>query len=443
MGKTSFFKIYYIVIPVLTLGITMGYTTFAMALVALVPILFLTTRHTVGLFFVMYGGVFGGVIRTMYPAIPIYGLLLMFIGLLLLRDVIRELFQNNSRIILLLVLTLILFGFFYLIGPRDEFSSDKYLKMCINGFFTLVGYYVLARSEKIKAEELASLLILVAICMMTFVINQYSFVRGGLFDFNWFREQCVQYDYEAYRNEHDSMLIGYQNVGMTALYGCAIYLSQIKLKTANTCFYIVFILLIVLTTGCRQALLGVAVVLFLRYAVFRLDSPTGNSFNRLIWIVIGAVVLSFSIDFLVSYSDVVSRTLSDGDAGRYLHYAIALVIFKNSPIVGAGIGGFHAFADLPWPHNFFLELLCECGIIGTVLFLGILIVVLVKNKVKLLTINSSNMFFFLVLIALLVRVMVSSDFRESIELFTAVFAVTATSNMARNNLLEVRKPKRK
>ncbi len=443
MYKTNIHSLYYLLLPVLVIGIPLGYTSFAIALVALVPLLFLTTRHTVGLFFVMYGGELGGVIRAMYPAIPIYGYVLIFIGVLLLWDVISELFKKQSRSIQLLITILLFFGVFYLLGPRDEFSNGKYLSMWTNGIFTLAGYYALARSEKIKAEELTPILILGAICMMTFVIKKYSFVTGGLFDFDWFREQNVQYEYATYRNENDRMLISYQHIGMMALYGCVILLSQVRLKKTSTIIYMACIFMIVLISGCRQAIFGVAVAALLRYAVFRLDYITGHNINsRIIWIVVGTILAYFAVDIVASFSDVVGNTVSEGDAGRNYHYILALDIFNNSPFLGAGIGGFHAKTDLPWPHNFFLELLCECGIVGTVLFLGILIIVLYNKRVKLLTITPSNMFFFLVMVALFVRVMVSSDFRESIELFTAAFAITATSGIARNVLLGIRKPKR-
>ena len=126
MLKQNIKSFYYVIIPILYIGISTGFTSFLVGFLALIPLLFLTTRHTAGFFLVMYGGQFGGVIRTIYPWMPVYGLVLMLIGALLLWDVIEDLIRHHNNAILILVLTLAIFGLFYIGGPLDRFSKLKY-----------------------------------------------------------------------------------------------------------------------------------------------------------------------------------------------------------------------------------------------------------------------------------------------------------------------------
>ena len=431
MHKSSINTVYYLVLPFLLFGISLGYTSFALALVALIPLFFQTTRHTIGFFLVMYGGELGGVIRAVYPILPIYGLGLMFLGLFLLGDVIADLFRNSKVSLFLLIATMVLFGLFYIKGPKNDFANLKYESMWINGLFTLVGYYTLSRSKRIDAERLTFVLIIGAICMMSFVIAEYNFTRGSsILDFDWFREQSVQYEYNSLRQTGDKMLVGYQHIGMMALYGAVIYLSQINLNPAKNIFLIGCISTVILISGCRQAVLGLIVASVLRYAFFRFNNSRERlNTNRVIWITVGAIVVYFILGLLSGYSDVVNSTITEGDEGRMAHYLIAWNLFRDNPVTGVGIGGYFAACEWSWPHNFILELLCECGLVGTIIFLGIIVTVFSKSKVGLRYVSPSNMFYFLVLVAILVRIMVSSDFRESIEIFTSVFAIYSADSV--------------
>ncbi|MFA7466643.1 MAG: O-antigen ligase family protein [Desulfotomaculaceae bacterium] len=65
------------------------------------------------------------------------------------------------------------------------------------------------------------------------------------------------------------------------------------------------------------------------------------------------------------------------DTGRLSFYQVALHAFIQNPAVGAGTGSFAALAPasgVAYPHNLFLELAAELGIIGLVLSLGLVFV---------------------------------------------------------------------
>ncbi len=88
--------------------------------------------------------------------------------------------------------------------------------------------------------------------------------------------------------------------------------------------------------------------------------------------VILSIMFAFDISeryFLNPYDDI-----SKGSYGtRFQHIVNAREVFKTHPIVGIGLGDFIQFGDgHKYPHNIFLEILSELGIIGILLILGII-----------------------------------------------------------------------
>lgn len=420
-------KIYYVVIPLLIAGVSIGYTSFAMALIALLPLLFMTTRHTAAIFLVMYGGPLGGVIRAMYPSLPIYGLLFVMIGLVLMRDLISDLLRHHLKAVGGVLLTLAAFGLFYLLGPRTEFASSKFLSMCSNGLLMVFGYYAFEKSKKIDAEGLSQILLVSSICMSIYVIHAMALHPAGLFNYDWFREQSVSYS--SLNNWETDTIVNYQHIGMLVLFSISIFLSQKQLSVLPTLFYVICSTQLVLVSGARQAILGVFLVIILRFTVFRLSNVNTHNTSRKIiktifWLAIAGVILLFVLQNL--NVGVVQDTMQEGDQGRMIRYLEALAIFSDHPILGSGLGGYESITGEGWPHNFFLELLCETGVVGTLIFILILLFPMIRNKQDYYHLTSSGMFFFLILLGLFVRVLVSADFRESIELFSAIFAITAT-----------------
>lgn len=57
----------------------------------------------------------------------------------------------------------------------------------------------------------------------------------------------------------------------------------------------------------------------------------------------------------------------DFSNGRLFLAAIALSYFLDNPIIGIGWGKFGALNDITGVHNIYLQLLCECGVIGFII----------------------------------------------------------------------------
>lgn len=430
---------YFVIIPLLIIGITFRYSTFAVSILALLPLLFITHRHTVGIFFLMFGGPLVGAIRSVYPFLPLYGLIFDMLGILLMLDIVRNLFVKHLSGVGGIVITLLFFGIWYFLGPRDDFSVEKYSGMCMHGVAMLIGYFAIEKSSKIEGENLSLLLLISAICFFTFSIQAYSFRVGGLFDYNWFREENGTYDR---MNDFAVKIGGYQQIGMLALFAVSIYFAQVKLKLSTALFFALCGTQLILMSGARQSIVGLAIILALRFVVFRTgDSKIRKNFIiSFINIIIG-LFLAYYVVLLFSPkmgNEMLTQTISEGDFAREMLFLQAIQVFNSYPTVGAGIGGFHAITGSVWPHNFILELLCETGIVGLFISLVLLFTPLIKKKAGLMHITRSNQYFFLILLCIVIRVMVSSDLRESIELFSAVFAITSAGNINKSLLVRDR-----
>jgi O-antigen ligase len=57
-------------------------------------------------------------------------------------------------------------------------------------------------------------------------------------------------------------------------------------------------------------------------------------------------------------------------AGRWGIFLDALYQWNAQPILGDGVGAFNSISDFKYPHNIFLEVVAELGILGLVLFLA-------------------------------------------------------------------------
>lgn len=432
MLRTIFNSLYYWLIPFLIYGITAKYTTFPIALIAFLPLLFTMGRHSVGFFFLMYGGVLGGLVRTIYPSVPIYGLLLQLIGALLMWDLILDFFRFRAKSFFMLAFLLAIFGIFYLMGPMDEFSQHKFLTMGAKSLIMLIGYYAFDRSKQLDAEGLVRIMMVGSVIMFAFVITYHKLSTGDFTDYNWFRNQVV----ELIKGKGDlPLIINYQHIGMTVLYGIAIYLSQTRLRIIKTLFWVVCAAQLIMMSGCRQSFVAFWLVLLLRFVVFRIkDEDHGQRFfdRKMVRIItaVTAVVGLFYLFLSNVLSEALIQTIEEGDSGREEVYLQALALFDSNQLTGVGLGGFHAITDVVYPHNFFLELLCECGLIGTIILLTFLVISLIRKHVGLLYTNKSEMFYFLILSTLFVKIMVSADLSDSIEIFSAIIAITAIEKNA-------------
>lgn len=419
-------RIYLVILPILILGISLGYSSFLLCITFLVIRLVVTDRYTAGFYLIMYGGIIAGIVRAIYPYIPIYGLLLNTFGLFLVYREVQQFFLKGGKAIVFILILYIILWFYYLYGPQDGFSHNKLIRILQQGSFTLFGYYLFCSQKKINNEALFQILCVSTVAMFLYVIQSYHYIPGNIFDYEWFRS--AEYASLAINKYEMELLVSYQHIGMNMLFGLAIFISSKHLSKKLSVFYILLSLQLIMTSGCRQAILGLVVILILR-ATFFAESYKRSTKSYLLSILgvlllgIGAylILLSLNIDFI-------TKTFQEGDSGRNILMLNAVNIFYNNIYFGCGLGGYHFITGDVYPHNFLLEILCEMGIVGLCIILTFFYACKKSSKLKLHFETQNGTYFFLVMSVLLIRTLVSADLTVSIELFSSMSATLAILN---------------
>ena len=119
------------------------------------------------------------------------------------------------------------------------------------------------------------------------------------------------------------------------------------------------------------------------------------------------------------------------DTGRLPLYRAALETFVQNPVIGAGTGSFAALAPVSgvaYPHNLFLELAAELGVLGLVLSLGLVFIPLGRLVFGGRPVGDASLAGAL-MIYCLVNALVSSDVNGNFPLWLAA-GVTASLTMA-------------
>lgn len=76
-------------------------------------------------------------------------------------------------------------------------------------------------------------------------------------------------------------------------------------------------------------------------------------------------------------------SINDMGNGRDIVYAKAFEVIKRSPIIGHGVGYFEMYSGGNYAHNYFLQILCEFGVVGLIgagIFLITIITILLRDK---------------------------------------------------------------
>ena len=139
-------------------------------------------------------------------------------------------------------------------------------------------------------------------------------------------------------------------------------------------------------TGKRGPLLFSVIAIVFVYYFFKADKPKGRILKIISLILVGVVALLIASIWIPQLLNVVNRFFSESDsgdvtAGRGPLYALAYSLFLEKPIFGHGWGSYPSYYyenlgkymtvyKYRHAHNIYLQLLCEVGIVGFVLYVA-------------------------------------------------------------------------
>lgn len=220
-------------------------------------------------------------------------------------------------------------------------------------------------------------------------------------------------------------------LSIAALYG----FFNLSFKYSKIVYPFLFLLgvISIMKAGSRSP-----VVVLLAVSVFYFFAKSGLV-KGLVVVVSSALVLYFSLGFLIELSEavgsgIVTRLVSAAEtgetSGRDLIYANAIGLFADSPVFGdfylissgLGRGGY--------PHNFFLEAFLTTGLVGGIPFV-IMVLLALKRSFSLLQKGHRSGWIVLLFLQMLVYGMFSSSLYSSQDFWALCFFILSFESVHR------------
>lgn len=315
--------------------------------------------------------------------------------------------------LVMLVLMLAYFGISALLSTGGDFAGQKYLKTLVSGLLFWLSFVVLfSNIRRANTNRLGIYFILYSFYLLRLSIPANT-IQGpsGLMDFAFMRTQSIAtlgYIPVVFN-------VFYQLPGQFFMQGLGIFL--LRKKSCISVPILVFLLgfVLVLYAGARQMIITIMVV-FLMWLVFKFKAKS-LPFVIAFVLLVPALYLSSA-----SINELFSSTVEDGyveGGGRGLWLLSGVEQFLERPVFGVGFGRFNLLGDYTtYPHNLFVEILCETGIVGFVFVFSLLVLALWFTRKKF----KSYVFYF---VGLFMMSMASGAIYDNIILFALVFAFTS------------------
>ncbi|MBO6169572.1 MAG: O-antigen ligase family protein [Bacteroidales bacterium] len=274
--------------------------------------------------------------------------------------------KNGLWSIIPVVAVLLYFTISMLLSSGGDFAGQK-LGMTIKAMlFTWVSFLVLfSNFKKVNTDLLGLFLILYAAYLLRLSIDANT-ISGpaGLFDFAFMRVQTI----ETLGYIPDVYYISYQFPGAYVLQGIGIFLMRYRRSRAIPAFLFALGLVIILYAGARQMIISIFLVLLLWVLL---------TFKRTGIMIGAALILLLPVIYAAStaLSTLFESTVEEGyveGGGRGLWLLAGVQLFLDSPVFGVGFGRYNLLGNYDtYPHNLFVEILCELGVVGFLFLLAI------------------------------------------------------------------------
>ena len=340
--------------------------------------------------------------------------LLLFFSCLYLWIIRKSIkFYNFKLCFHYLFFVLLIFVISALMMTGGDYALIKIKDSVYRGILTLFAFgFFFSNLEKCNTTRIGLYLILYSYLMLLIA----PLLNGGsgpvsILDFGYLRLQntLVLNDVE--------LVVSHQHVGLFATLGCAFVLFDNKSSKNSNSLRLFCTLLAIfasLYSGARQSIV-ISILLLLLWSLFE-----GKlRFSGFVYAILGTLIAILIIDSVFSeggmlYSVRESGYLEASNRSDVMHKA--LDDFVHHPVFGVGFGHFEFYGRYgKYPHNLFVEILCELGAIGL-----ITILVIVYRPLKYMILNEKTCIF--ILIVYFLRSMTSGGIDTNIMLFSYIFS---------------------
>ena len=298
-----------------------------------------------------------------------------------------------------------------IITTGGDYAFVKIYDTIFNGVIYFFAFaLLLSNPDKCNFLRIGVYLILYSYLMLLLspLLNTGS-GPSGILDFGYLRQQNLLV------LEDEKLVIDYQHVGFFATLGAGIIFLSSLWNRLNDKFVVLSLVLCTLSSlysGARQFMI-ISIALIVLYVLLSKQQK-----GKLFYIAIGIGVSVFLLKFLFSEGGMLNSVKEDGyleASNRDLVLLKGVYDFINSPFLGVGYGRFFFGKYGLYPHNLFVELLCEIGLVGTFIFLCSVI-----KPIKMIIKNYKPCIYIFVIIFL--RSMTSGGMDSNIMMFSFLFA---------------------
>ena len=164
-------------------------------------------------------------------------------------------------------------------------------------------------------------------------------------------------------------------------------LMRAKKKTRKIIIFVILCTIALLMSGKRGPLIFSLLAVLLTYYAFSANKSLSRILKLVFVLFIGIFILYIIFNYVPAFSATMERFLDlsgsdDITNGRSELYLFAWQWFKEVPILGIGWGGYkyrinntylgliYGNTSNMYAHNVYLQLLCEAGVVGLVLFVS-------------------------------------------------------------------------
>lgn len=304
-------------------------------------------------------------------------------------------------------------------SPNQSNASKKLLLMLNIIPFGIMGYLIYDDNNNLDKFLKLLLILFVPLIFISIIIRPFDATQTYSFSFS-----------------------RWSHVLFSRFIGAAFILSLFsKLNYKYKAIILSILLLGLLYSGARGPLLFI--LLLLVYYIIR--NYKNNNTIKILFLIFFVIAIFFF--FFINFSNkrilellMINNFLkSDGVVVRIASWGIAIKMFLDNYIFGAGLGGFDTNlyselgAQLHYPHNIILEVLSELGIFGFILFSIIMIFTL--HKLKSYPKEIFILFLFSFYLALFSKDLSSNPFLFSL-VFFYVDKESSTSSLLKNNIIK-------
>lgn len=336
-----------------------------LGIIGLIVIISLWHFPELGIALYLYNGVFktAPIFANIDPIIPTLFIFLGTVGTFLLREkkeLRKKIALDSVLFFIILFNVLILFSAFGI-----SHHTDKAMRL---GFFTMVSFTLAALTAQYPKRLLRAFKFIILLSFGTAILSIFNYfttsVTGDIGVVTLFAANDVIY----------GRSIG---LGVVMILGLRLYHPTLMLfwkRFLLAALFVAFFNLVLSTS--RGALVGVIAAVFFMVFLTKIKIPK--------WFWLALVVTSICFWFIFTtmgehlsglsgFAVLAGGELDTSSLQRLFFYQIAINQFISNPIFGVGIS-----SNLHYPHNIFLEIASELGIIGLVVFLLVGLFVLLK-----------------------------------------------------------------